>query len=96
MVKLVALRDIQAGEEICISYLEDCFLERSRHTRQKELRENYLFVCSCPKCVDQKDDPDVSSEEEEDDDDDANDMDEDWNTTSIRIKSISYYISNNN
>lgn len=80
VVKLVAVRDIPAGEEICISYLEDCFLARSRHTRQKELRENYLFICSCAKCIAQKDDPDVSSEEEEEDEDDdgiADEMDED-------------------
>ena len=28
-------------------------------------RENYLFVCSCPKCLAQANDPDVTSEEEE-------------------------------
>jgi len=29
------------------------------------LRENYLFICSCPKCVAQVDDPDLTSEDEE-------------------------------
>lgn len=57
------------GEEICTSYLHDCMLERSRHSRQKELRENYLFNCTCPKCEEQKTNPDVTSDEEEDDDD---------------------------
>ncbi|XP_031751143.1 SET and MYND domain-containing protein 5-like [Xenopus tropicalis] len=34
-------------------------------------RENYLFVCSCPKCLAQADDPDITSEEEEEEEDDA-------------------------
>lgn len=28
-------------------------------------RENYLFICSCQKCVSQVDDPDMTSEDEE-------------------------------
>lgn len=28
-------------------------------------RENYLFTCSCPKCLAQADDADVTSDEEE-------------------------------
>ena len=32
-------------------------------------RENYLFLCDCPKCRLQCDDPDVTSSEEEEDDD---------------------------
>lgn len=32
-----ALTAIRAGEEICISYLDECSLERSRHSRQKVL-----------------------------------------------------------
>ncbi|XP_015273772.1 PREDICTED: SET and MYND domain-containing protein 5 [Gekko japonicus] len=62
---LTALEDIQPGEEICISYLDCCQRDRSRHSRHKALRENYLFTCSCPKCLAQADDPDVTSEEEE-------------------------------
>lgn len=64
-LSLVALRDIPMGEEISISYLDPCSLERSRHSRQKFLKENYLFECSCEKCVQQVGDPDVTSEEEE-------------------------------
>ncbi|XP_055317017.1 histone-lysine N-trimethyltransferase SMYD5 [Sitodiplosis mosellana] len=70
---LKAIRDIQCGEEICISYLDDCFLSRSRHSRRKELRENYLFMCTCQKCEAQKDDEDVTSDEEMDDDDEEMD-----------------------
>lgn len=61
---LVALKDIQAGEEICISYLEECDRDRSRHSRQKLLKENYVFICNCEKCLMQCDDSDCTSEEE--------------------------------
>ncbi|XP_062839707.1 histone-lysine N-trimethyltransferase SMYD5 isoform X1 [Anolis carolinensis] len=65
ILHLTALEDIRPGEEICISYLDCCQRERSRHSRHKVLRENYLFVCSCPKCLAQADDPDLTSEEED-------------------------------
>lgn len=73
VVQLIATRDISCGEEICISYLDDCLLSRSRHSRQKELRENYLFNCACQKCEEQKNDLDVTSDEEEDADDESMD-----------------------
>lgn len=65
-----AVTDIQPGEEICISYLDECSLQRSRHSRRKELLENYLFNCECSLCELQKNDPDVTSDEEEDEQDD--------------------------
>ncbi|XP_062380778.1 histone-lysine N-trimethyltransferase SMYD5 [Sardina pilchardus] len=65
LLHLNALSDISAGEEICISYLDCCQRDRSRHSRHKILRENYLFVCSCAKCVSQLDEADVTSDEEE-------------------------------
>lgn len=61
-------RDISAGEEIFISYIDECDLERSRHSRNKILRENYLFNCDCMKCMKQCGDPDVTSDEEMTDD----------------------------
>lgn len=67
IVAIAATRDIQPGEEICISYLDECFLERSRHTRQKYLAENYLFLCKCIKCEEQINDVDLTSEDEADD-----------------------------
>jgi len=67
---LVAMADISENEEICISYLDGCQRERSRHSRQKILRENYLFTCTCPRCELQNDTADVTSSEEEDEDDD--------------------------
>ncbi|XP_008213730.1 SET and MYND domain-containing protein 5 [Nasonia vitripennis] len=65
-----ALRDIKPDEEICIAYLDECHLERSRHSRQKALSSLYLFVCKCDKCQQQASDPDVTSDEEFDDEDD--------------------------
>ncbi|XP_015116224.1 SET and MYND domain-containing protein 5 [Diachasma alloeum] len=59
-----SLRDIQPGEEICIGYLDECELERSRVSRQKMLSSLYLFVCRCDKCLQQADDNDVTSEED--------------------------------
>ena len=64
-----ATKSIEPGEEILISYLNDCELERSRHSRQKSLREHYLFLCQCRKCKEQVDQPDVTSEEEMSEDD---------------------------
>uniref|UniRef100_A0A1Q3F3A4 Putative histone tail methylase n=1 Tax=Culex tarsalis TaxID=7177 RepID=A0A1Q3F3A4_CULTA len=73
MLALTTVQEIAAGEEICISYLDECVLERSRHSRQKMLRENYLFQCQCKKCESQVDDPDETSEDE----DDEEEMDDD-------------------
>ncbi|GBP06899.1 SET and MYND domain-containing protein 5 [Eumeta japonica] len=39
IVVLKAIQAIQPGEEICISYLDECQLERSRHSRQKKLND---------------------------------------------------------
>uniref|UniRef100_A0A1A9WRS9 Protein-lysine N-trimethyltransferase SMYD5 n=1 Tax=Glossina brevipalpis TaxID=37001 RepID=A0A1A9WRS9_9MUSC len=68
IVVLKALQTIQVGEEICISYLDGCQLDRSRHSRQKILKENYIFVCECYKCQQEANDPDETSEDEYDDD----------------------------
>ena len=35
---MTATRNIQPGDEITISYLDECTLERSRHSRLKQLR----------------------------------------------------------
>lgn len=34
-ITIKAIENIEPGEEICISYLDECFLNRSRHSRQK-------------------------------------------------------------
>ncbi|KAJ8723213.1 hypothetical protein PYW08_003125 [Mythimna loreyi] len=73
-VQLKALKPIMPGDEICISYLDDCTLQRSRHSRQKELAQNYLFVCWCERCTAESTEPDCTSEEEMSDEDiDADD-----------------------
>lgn len=76
VLQVTALRDIQQGEEVSISYLDECVLARSRHSRQKVLRENYMFICQCTKCMaEAADDTGRTSSEEEDDDDDDDDQD---------------------
>ena len=40
-----ALRALEPGEQILISYLNPAEMERSRHSRRKTLRENYMFDC---------------------------------------------------
>ncbi|XP_026478679.1 SET and MYND domain-containing protein 5 [Ctenocephalides felis] len=65
---LESIRDIKKGEEICISYVDECVLNSSRYTRQRILSENYIFICTCEKCELQAGDPDVTSEEESDED----------------------------
>ena len=68
-LSLVALNDIKEGDEICISYLDECTLQRSKHSRNKELSDNYLFVCQCLRCQEQITDADITSEEDDGDDD---------------------------
>ncbi|XP_026748892.1 histone-lysine N-trimethyltransferase SMYD5 [Galleria mellonella] len=63
-LQLKALKTIMPGDEICISYLDECSLQRSRHSRQKELAQNYLFVCWCERCSAQSSQPDCTSEED--------------------------------
>lgn len=69
VLSLVALREIGEGEEITVSYLDECSLSRSRHSRAKLLRENHLLICDCMRCeAEAGDQPDVTSDEEMDDD----------------------------
>lgn len=75
ILQVVALRNIKVNEEICISYLDECQLNRSRHSRQKYLQENYLFLCECEKCEEEVDQPDVTSEEDNDDEMETDDDD---------------------
>ncbi|XP_077293584.1 SET and MYND domain containing, class 5 [Arctopsyche grandis] len=63
-LQLKAVTDIKPGDEILISYLDECMLTRSKHSRQKELASNYLFTCNCARCASESGDPDVTSCEE--------------------------------
>ncbi|XP_057768729.1 histone-lysine N-methyltransferase ATXR4 [Salvia miltiorrhiza] len=46
--KIMALRDIEEGEEMRICYLD---ASMGYEARQKILQEGYGFVCDCPRCV---------------------------------------------
>lgn len=45
---VAALRDVAAGEELTISYIDT---ELPLAVRQQQLFEHYLFECGCPRCV---------------------------------------------
>eukprot|EP00933_Yihiella_yeosuensis_P045152 TRINITY_DN40477_c0_g1_i1.p1 TRINITY_DN40477_c0_g1~~TRINITY_DN40477_c0_g1_i1.p1 ORF type:complete len:357 (-),score=91.22 TRINITY_DN40477_c0_g1_i1:140-1210(-) len=49
-LRLVALRDIQAGEEVLVSYLQEEDLLKPRRRRRKQLR-NWGFTCCCRRCL---------------------------------------------
>ncbi|CAG5100348.1 Oidioi.mRNA.OKI2018_I69.XSR.g16962.t1.cds [Oikopleura dioica] len=63
-LSVVATRDIEKGEEVCISYLDGHTLNRSKKTRQEQLSVNYLFHCGCEMCKGQNSDDETSEEEE--------------------------------
>ena len=69
-VALVASKDIEENEEVFISYLDECALSRSRHSRRQILEENYLFHCNCSRCQLEAGEPDMTSEDEESMEDD--------------------------
>ena len=50
-----ALREINQGEEITISYLDlgsnPSSSSIAKNKRSRELRSRYLFECSCERCV---------------------------------------------
>ncbi|KAI5989994.1 hypothetical protein EDD15DRAFT_2170926 [Pisolithus albus] len=46
-MSIVAMRDIEAGEEVCISYVDPALLD----TRQQIFRFSYGFTCTCPSCT---------------------------------------------
>ena len=45
---IIAQREIEAGEEITINYID---VEIEVMERRKILKENYGFDCFCPKCL---------------------------------------------
>lgn len=47
-ISITADRDIAAGEEICISYVD---ITKARWVRQQVLWEKYGFICQCPRCL---------------------------------------------
>lgn len=49
-LKVFAARDIKAGEELTTSYVNP---SHTLHQRQRELRVNWGFICSCQRCKDE-------------------------------------------
>ncbi|XP_064455826.1 histone-lysine N-trimethyltransferase SMYD5-like [Ornithodoros turicata] len=68
ILAMTAVKEIASGEEITVSYLDECSLNRSRHTRRKLLMENFFLSCECQRCREEVDQPDVTSDEEMEDD----------------------------
>lgn len=50
MMQLTAARDVSAGEQMGVSYVDG---EMALAVRQEHLRYNYGFVCGCQKCVEE-------------------------------------------
>ncbi len=44
---MVALTDIEAGEEVCISYIDE---EGLNLEERRAALKDYGFVCNCPRC----------------------------------------------
>lgn len=47
-IEALPLRQIEKGEEVVISYIDNSLPYRNR---QRELRERYFFTCQCRKCL---------------------------------------------
>ncbi len=45
---LRAMRDVRAGEELCVTYID---VDLPRSARQQLLRKQFCFTCACPRCV---------------------------------------------
>lgn len=46
----VAKRDMKAGEELCINYIEDA-VDENVDTRRRRLQAGWGFVCACSRCT---------------------------------------------
>ncbi|EDV22754.1 uncharacterized protein TRIADDRAFT_28394 [Trichoplax adhaerens] len=63
-----AIRNISEGQELCISYIDSDI--KNWKKRQAILMENYLFECTCNRCMVESQQPEpLSSSESEDSDD---------------------------
>lgn len=59
------LRDVEKGEEVCISYLDPCLMSKNKRARREYLLENYLFNCNCERCTEEDTEDEEDSDEEE-------------------------------
>lgn len=46
----ITKRDISAGEELCINYIEDA-VDEITNVRRKRLQAGWGFICSCSRCM---------------------------------------------
>ena len=58
---VTALKDIPAGTELCISYIDE---DADVEYRRSQLQNHYLFECMCDKCVRESGGPDVTAQED--------------------------------
>eukprot|EP01054_Gregarina_sp_Poly1_P001594 Gregarina_sp_Poly_1__1593@NODE_1402_length_4216_cov_283_219330_g933_i0_p1_GENE_NODE_1402_length_4216_cov_283_219330_g933_i0NODE_1402_length_4216_cov_283_219330_g933_i0_p1_ORF_typecomplete_len403_score39_68SET/PF00856_28/5_3e12SET/PF00856_28/3_1e03_NODE_1402_length_4216_cov_283_219330_g933_i022033411 len=49
VLRYTSIRDIEAGEELCASYMSDLFAPKAY--RQRRLLRDRLFVCRCSRCI---------------------------------------------
>ena len=66
---LVATRDIKAGDEITVSYVDasvhdDEDVVQARYRRRKELARGWRFACQCDRCVREAPPPSSDGEKE--------------------------------
>eukprot|EP01117_Protostelium_nocturnum_P017830 TRINITY_DN732_c0_g1_i4.p1 TRINITY_DN732_c0_g1~~TRINITY_DN732_c0_g1_i4.p1 ORF type:complete len:205 (+),score=0.42 TRINITY_DN732_c0_g1_i4:640-1254(+) len=50
-IKVIALREIKKGEQLCFSYIDE---EQPCSSRQQQLWDRYLFHCKCHKCKEEE------------------------------------------
>jgi import receptor subunit TOM20 len=53
---LIAMRDIKAGDEITVSYVDSSVHDdedtvQARYRRRKELARGWRFACQCDRCI---------------------------------------------
>ena len=53
-LRVVAARDVAAGEEITLNYLGAFGEKSSREDRQAKLRSAFFFDCTCNRCEEDK------------------------------------------
>lgn len=68
-MRLVATRDIKAGDQITVSYVdasvhEDENVVQARYRRRKELARGWRFPCQCDRCVREAPSPSAAGEKE--------------------------------
>jgi len=64
VLSLVMMEKVDTGDEITISYLDECTLTRSKSSRRAYLEENYQFACQCDRCAEENSDDETASEDD--------------------------------